>query len=263
MNQEQIDKAREYNSRQEDNLWYSTELPWPFSSVDPSGDEFVYLTWMHQSHEGLDADGMFGPKTLASVLETFGSVEPVDPGIGSPYGLLVVKRAASQLGVREVGKNSGPHVDAYIKYGHGNVDNDPPWCQYFTYWCYGTAADARDRKTTAPMTGGVIKCWQKSETTGSLRMFPEEILSGARELMPGDQMIRVRNGKPEDVTKVLAGSITYGHTGVVERVDGETVYTIEGNTNLAGSREGDGVYRKSINLNSDILVGFIRHRELH
>lgn len=35
-----------------------------------------------------------------------------------------------------------------------------------------------------------------------------------------------------------------GHTGFVTAVNGEWVDTIEGNTNSAGSREGDGVYRK-------------------
>lgn len=35
-----------------------------------------------------------------------------------------------------------------------------------------------------------------------------------------------------------------GHVGFIEKVDGGTITTIEGNTNGGGSREGDGVYRK-------------------
>jgi len=34
------------------------------------------------------------------------------------------------------------------------------------------------------------------------------------------------------------------HCGIVERLQGDFVYVIEGNTNVAGSREGDGVYRR-------------------
>ena len=33
------------------------------------------------------------------------------------------------------------------------------------------------------------------------------------------------------------------HVGFVEAVEGDTVQTVEGNTNKAGSREGGGVYR--------------------
>ncbi len=47
-----------------------------------------------------------------------------------------------------------------------------------------------------------------------------------------------------------------GHTGLVERMDGYAIHTIEGNTNAAGSREGDGVYRKVRQL-SAITAGFI------
>lgn len=35
-----------------------------------------------------------------------------------------------------------------------------------------------------------------------------------------------------------------GHIGIIEYEDANNYYTIEGNTNGAGSREGDGVYRK-------------------
>jgi len=35
-----------------------------------------------------------------------------------------------------------------------------------------------------------------------------------------------------------------GHCGILERVQGDFVIGIEGNTNVAGSREGDGVYRR-------------------
>jgi hypothetical protein len=36
----------------------------------------------------------------------------------------------------------------------------------------------------------------------------------------------------------------FSHIGVVERVDGQGVYTIEGNTSAAGSREGTTVRRQ-------------------
>ncbi|MEJ2883302.1 hypothetical protein [Pedobacter sp. GR22-6] len=35
-----------------------------------------------------------------------------------------------------------------------------------------------------------------------------------------------------------------GHVGLVEYVKGDYIHSIEANTNVIGSREGDGVYRK-------------------
>lgn len=55
-----------------------------------------------------------------------------------------------------------------------------------------------------------------------------------------------------------------GHCGVVvEVIDGTTFKSVEGNTNGAGSREGDGVYEKSRVVRSDVqdglkVIGFVK-----
>lgn len=49
-----------------------------------------------------------------------------------------------------------------------------------------------------------------------------------------------------------------GHTGIVEFVDKHGIHTIEGNTNVDGSREGYAVERKVRQLTDKTLVGFIR-----
>jgi hypothetical protein len=36
-----------------------------------------------------------------------------------------------------------------------------------------------------------------------------------------------------------------GHTGIVEKIEGGALVTVEGNTNAAGSREGTAVLRKT------------------
>jgi len=41
---------------------------------------------------------------------------------------------------------------------------------------------------------------------------------------------------------VLSAGAGNGHTGLVERVDGVVLTTIEGNTNTGGSREGSALY---------------------
>lgn len=252
--------AASYNEKKDEVLWSRHSLPWPFSRYDAGSEDFAVMVCLHQMHEDLDADGKLGPATLRSVNSTFDIPLGESIGIvGSEYGKAIYELALSQVGVREHGRNSGVDVDKYIKSGAGDVDADPPWCQYFAYWAAASAAERLGGKTTSPRTGGVVRCWLKSEETGSLRILPADVLNGSVELQAGDQMCRVRNNKPQDVAKVHAGQARQGHTGIVERVDGSTVYTIEGNTNKAGSREGDGVYRKTIDLGSDVLIGFIRH----
>jgi hypothetical protein len=50
-----------------------------------------------------------------------------------------------------------------------------------------------------------------------------------------------------DKAKAQAGDIVvydFSHVGIVIQDKGSRIITVEGNTNGAGSREGDGVYRK-------------------
>lgn len=50
---------------------------------------------------------------------------------------------------------------------------------------------------------------------------------------------------------------TPDHIGIVEKVQGSTLYTIEGNTSGSGeSSNGDGVYRKSRSLTSGGIFGY-------
>lgn len=55
-----------------------------------------------------------------------------------------------------------------------------------------------------------------------------------------------------------------GHAGIVSEVINETTFkSIEGNTNGAGSREGDGVYEKTRTVKQDVqnglkVIGFIK-----
>jgi hypothetical protein len=50
-----------------------------------------------------------------------------------------------------------------------------------------------------------------------------------------------------------------GHTGLVERVIGGKLVTIEGNTNEGGSREGVGVFRRTQRTIVSINKGFINY----
>ena len=50
-----------------------------------------------------------------------------------------------------------------------------------------------------------------------------------------------------------------GHTGIVEKVDKNFIYTIEGNTNDTGSREGIEVDRKRRPIVNKMIKGYLRY----
>lgn len=124
----------------------------------------------------------------------------------------ILRIAQSQLSVREAtGKNDGEEVEAYLSYIGTNKGE--PWCASFVSWVYGKAG------------------FVKPKTAWSPSLFPL-----ARQTL---------NPLPADVFGVYFSRLKrIAHCGLVESRQGNWIYTIEGNTNNGGSREGDGVYRK-------------------
>ena len=133
--------------------------------------------------------------------------------------------AQEHLGVREHGKNRGPHVDIFLR----SAGLDPtrgayPWCAAFVNYCFQVAATDTGATNRHPKTASVAKLWAKAPPH-------------ARTMTPAEGAIFVMlrpDGK--------------GHTGIIESVfvdeKGVGMTTIEGNTDASGGREGDGVYRK-------------------
>lgn len=124
----------------------------------------------------------------------------------------IVAIAAGELGVREqTGKNDGERVEAYlqsIQLGKGHA-----WCGAFLSWVYLKAGLASPRIGWTP------------------DLFPFRRLT--KLPLPGDLF-----GIYFPALKRIA------HAGLVEKISSDWVITLEGNTNVKGSREGDGVFRK-------------------
>ena len=167
--------------------------------------------------------------------------------------------ALAQVGVREQGRNRGPEVDTYVWAVGLKPSGRHPWCMAFVYWVHLQAALALNAGTTCPRTAGAVKSWAMAGKAGGLRFAPAHVAQGMVKLCPGDQFVRVRRGAVDEVADARAGRIRKGHTGLIYAVDGTTIETIEGNTNVEGSREGDGVYRKTLDVHMPELVGFVRH----
>jgi len=120
--------------------------------------------------------------------------------------------AASQVGVREAtGHNDGKAVEAYLAVT--GLGKGYPWCASFISWVYRKAGFVKPNSAWCP------------------GLFPMSRIS--KEFLPGNVL-----GVYFPELKRIA------HVGLIVKLDGDWVISCEGNTNVFGSREGDGVYLK-------------------
>ena len=151
----------------------------------------------------------------------------------------VIKIAEEQVGYLE--KKSNKDLDSktanagsgnYTKYGRDLVKwigspyaNGVAWCDMFVDWCF---IEAYGLETAKKMLGG----W--SAYTPTSASYFKTMGRWSTKPQKGDQIF-FKNG-----------SGTICHTGIVYKVDGSFVYTIEGNTSGANGviANGGGVCRK-------------------
>lgn len=139
--------------------------------------------------------------------------------------------ATAQIGVEEIPKhsNSGPEVEIYLK--SVGLTRGYSWCMAFIYWCAQNASVQTNLKNPLKKTGGVLD--QYNSRPLLVQTVPKV----------GDIFIL-------DLGKGL------GHTGIVEKIANNIIYTIEGNTNDTGSREGYKVCRRTREIKT--IKGFLR-----
>ena len=130
----------------------------------------------------------------------------------------VINEARSLVGIRELtGNNDGEVVESIL--ASAGAEKGDPWCAAFNYYVYSRAGYGKlvPRSAWSPD-------WVKSPTwKQGIGAIP----------------------KTSDTFGIYFTSKgRVAHTGIVEEWGKKYVTTIEGNTNKAGSREGDGVYRK-------------------
>lgn len=143
--------------------------------------------------------------------------------------------AITQIGQEEKprGSNWGEPVKSYL--ASVGIGFPASWCMAFMYWCFKQAAKELGITTPLLKTGGVLNAWNKAPAA-----------------------IKVTDPKPGDIFIQDHGH-GLGHTGIVERVEGDVVHTIEGNTNTDGSRNGYAVERKIRNRNDKKIIGYLRY----
>jgi hypothetical protein len=244
------DAAVAYNSSKNGVLWQVADLPLPLRTLDPKTPVFASAVATLQAQHGLPADGKLGPGTLAAFkAPPAAPAAPAAPINVTEAALALIATATVEAnkGVREVGKNAGPDVEKYLHCL--GMTKGSPWCAAFVSWCVMTSRGLP--KPPKWCSGSAVSLFQMSGKN-AVKVTPVD----------ADYKSKVKPGyiwsRAQDATAAAAarkGSWCQGHTGIVVAVDAIGFHTIEGNTNAAGSREGDGVYRKLHKWSDDAIIG--------
>lgn len=218
----------------------------------------------------VDVDGIFGNKTAGAVklfqsrftdqlgrpLVIDGKVGPLSWAslfgentihVSEPPKTEMIKNvlqiAGGEIGVMEdpPHSNSGPEVDEYL--ASVGLGGGYSWCAAFVYWCFNEACKKIGRKNPLYRTAGVLNHWNNST---------------AKKILSADAFANPSLVKPGQIFIMSYGG-GLGHTGIVEKVNGGFLITIEGNTNDGGSREGIGVFRRTGRKIKDINKGFLQY----
>lgn len=140
----------------------------------------------------------------------------------------IVARAASQIGYTEARNNDN-------KYGKWYGMNNQPWCAIFVSWCAAQCSIPASTILKFAYVPYGVEFFQKLG-----RYHPA---NGSYKPQPGDIVFF---GKSD-------------HVGIVERVSGSSIITIEGNTssgNSGSQSNGDGVYRRTRPLKGGWTMGY-------
>lgn len=158
---------------------------------------------------------------------------------------LALAVAGSFLGVKEVppGSNRGPEVTKFLN--SIGLSGGYPWCAAFVWFCIQSAASKLSLANPFIRSGACVVFERWARLKGILKSNPEA----------GDVFLCYSVPEGE-------GRRRASHTGLVLSVDlnAGTFKTIEGNTNLDGSREGTGVFKRTRPISD--RYAFIRYNDL-
>lgn len=145
------------------------------------------------------------------------------------------------IALAEQGTMETPPDSNMTKYGEAYGWNGQPYCVMFLWWCFRQAG-------LSPLFFSGGKTASCSElmywAIGSGRWVTDNYRRGDLVIMDF----------PKNKTKT-------DHIGIVERVEGDILYTIEGNTSpgeIGSQNNGDGVWRRQRNVKKVSIVGAVR-----
>lgn len=196
----------------------------------------------------LTVDGVVGPVTWAALFEP----DPAIIGRSNEVCSEALRIAGMQVGVMESprGSNRGVDVDRYLR----SVGINPnagsfAWCAAFVFWCFEQASERLGRLNPCIKSAGALDHWRAAGMQGIRRITPDTAREHPEKIMPGSVFVLDTGGG-------------HGHVGFVEHQIGGVLTTIEGNTNVGGSREGIGVFRRTGRSVWNVNRGFIDYGQI-
>ena len=203
-----------------------------------------------QTAKGLDVTGIYDAKTRAALEKTYAALPA--PVVSACDASKVIAVAVAEIGYKE--KKSNAQLDDkaanagsgnYTKYArdfdqkypkwYNGKKNGYAWCDMFVDWCFLTAYGYENalRLLCQPEKSAGAGC------TYSLRYYKNKGQFHTSGPKPGDQIFF---GTSLDNST---------HTGIVEKVTAQKVFTIEGNTS-------DQVARRNYALTNSRILGYGR-----
>ncbi len=208
-----------------------------------------------QTDQGLEADGIYGSLSMAALEKAYADLSgtPVTtPAVSACDVSKVLAVAAAEIGYKEKKSNSqlddkGTNAGSgnYTKYArdfdqkyphwYNGKKNGYAWCDMFVDWCFLTAYGYENalRLLCQPEKSAGAGC------TYSLAYYKNKGQFHTSGPRPGDQIF------------FGTSQSNSTHTGIVEKVTAQKVFTIEGNTS-------DQVARRSYSLTNSRILGYGR-----
>ena len=206
----------------------------------------------------IQIDGDFGPATAAAVIafkKTLGFnprnltstvdesvfaelVKPLKeafackpkPDVAARALIIACAQQHLSARARETGFNEGPWVRSYM---NGQEGKNWPWCVGFVQTVFDQSLSFSGKRYTDFMPP-TFSC----DVLGQHALKQKNLLRN-KDLKRNSTLV-----KPGDLFLVARTASDWTHTGIIEKVEGNVFYTLEGNTNQAGSREGVAVMRR-------------------
>ena len=161
------------------------------------------------------------------------------------FAKALIEKATAEIGVREERRNGGKRVDEYQAASWLEKKHWGPWCATFVCWVIREVMKDLGMKDTStfsrPQTAKAFDFERWSRSQGSETWTKD---NPGRDIEAGDIVI-----------------FNFSHIGFATSAPNAYGFftAVEGNTNKAGSREGDGVYAKRRNIST--VRSRIRFRE--
>lgn len=187
-------------------------------AVKKIGDRYIFDLWMPSEKKCLEFGRRNGMAEVVKGNSASATVNKKKSSRKKTGGSDIIDVAASQIGYKESGENQ-------TKYGAWYGMNGAPWCHMFVSWC---ADQAGVPVSVVPKTASTTEGMEWFKSRGLFKY------KGKYKPKRGD-LVYFKTGR--------------SHVGLVEKVTGSTLHTIEGNTS-------DKVARRTYPLSNETITGY-------